>query len=110
MKTLFAAALLAAALPAASFAQTPAPEATAPAPAPFYSTGKTTIGALIDNPATKAIFAKYLPEVLADDRLPQALGMTLRDVQQYAPETITDEKLAKMDEDLKSIPAPAPKS
>jgi para-nitrobenzyl esterase len=107
MKPFVIAAMLAAAMPAAGFAQT-APSAEAPA-APFYSTSKTTIGALIDNPATKAIFAKYLPEVLADERLPQALGMTLKDAQPYAPEMITDEKLAKMDEELKTIPAPAPK-
>ncbi|HVZ30655.1 MAG TPA: hypothetical protein VG839_09695 [Asticcacaulis sp.] len=106
MKTLIAAALLAAAVPAAGLAQTATSSATAPAEA-YYSTAKTTIGDLLANPATKAIFAKYLPEVLADERLPQALGMTLKEAQTYAPQMITDEKLAKMDEDLKTVPAPA---
>jgi hypothetical protein len=106
MKTLIAAIVLAAAVPAVAIAQdaTPAP---ASATAPYYSTAKTTIGDLLANPATKAILAKYLPEVLADERLPQALDMTLKDAQPYAPTIITDEKLAKMDEDLKAVPAPA---
>lgn len=108
MKRLIVAAMIAAALPAAAFAQ--GNTTTAAPAAPYYSTAGSTIGALLDNPATKAILAKYMPEVLADPRLPQALDMTLKQAQPYGPEVITDEKLAKMDEELKAVPAPAPKS
>ena len=63
------------ALAAASAAQgqTPGP-AAAPAPAAAahaYSTSTTPIGDLLDNPATKAVLIKWIPEVVNDPRFDQ---------------------------------------
>jgi para-nitrobenzyl esterase len=72
---------------------------------PAYSTADSTIGELIDNPATKAIFDKYLPGVSSNEQFDMAKAMTLRQVQAYAPDQFTDETLAKIDADLAKVPA-----
>lgn len=94
-------------------AQTAAPAAAAPAatPAPakgFYNTTDTTIGDLLDNPDTKAVLAKYLPQLVNDSngQIDQARGMTLRGIQQYAPDMLTDKVLNDIDAELAKIPAP----
>ena len=93
---LIALALLAATLPA--LAQAP----VAPAGKTF-SVQTSTVGELLDNPAAKAIFAKYLPTVVANPQLELGRAMTLPDIVQYAPE-ITPDKLAAIDADLKALP------
>lgn len=95
--------LVAAAL--AATALTAAPAFAADAPKPAYSTAETSIGELIDNPQTKAIFDKYLPGVSSNDQFEMAKPMTLRQVQSYAPDQFTDETLAKMDAELAKVPA-----
>jgi len=72
---------------------------------PAYSTAESTIGELIDNPETKAIFDKYLPGVSSNEQFDMAKAMTLRQVQAYAPDQFTDETLAKIDADLAKVPA-----
>lgn len=86
-------ALLAA--PAAALAQ------AAPA---HYSVSTTPIGDLLDDPAAKALLIKYLPDLAKSDQIDMARGMTLKDIQQYAP-TITDKTLADMDVELAALPA-----
>jgi len=95
--------LVAAAL--AATALTAAPAAAADAPKPAYSTSETSIGELIDNPQTKAIFDKYLPGVSSNEQFDMAKAMTLKQVQAYAPDQFTDETLAKMDAELAKVPA-----
>lgn len=80
----------------------PAPAQTAAAPATL-STESSTIGDLMDNPAAKAILVKHLPDVVAGDQIDMAKGMTLRDIQQYAADVITAEKLAAIDADLAKL-------
>lgn len=82
-----------------------APSANAAVPAPNtaatkYSTSTTDIGTLLDNPATKAILTKYLPEVVNSDQIDMARAMTLKQIQSYSPDAITDAKLAQVDADL----------
>ena len=98
----FALALLAAALsPAATFAQTaPAPAAAAP----VYTTVDTDIGTLLDDPAAKAILDKHLPGFTTNPQIDMARSMTLKSVQQYASDKLTDEALAKVDADLAKLP------
>ena len=93
--------LLAAAAPAAALAQQ-APAAAAPG---RYSTADTTIGTLLDDPAARAVLQRNLPELVASDQVAMARGMTLRAVQSFAPETITDAKLAMVDRELAALPA-----
>lgn len=98
------AALIALALLAATpaLAQTPAPPAQT-APAAKYSVQTSKLGELIANPATKAIFEKYFPEVVNHPQLNEGLDLTLPDVVQYLPGVVTPEKLTAMDAELKTI-------
>jgi para-nitrobenzyl esterase len=99
---------LLAAMPA--WAQVPAGQAPADQPAaqaassPKYSIQTSTLGQLLDNPATKAIFEKDFPEVAHHPQLSEGLGLTLPEVVQYLPDVVTPEKLAAMDVELKTIP------
>lgn len=81
--------------------QTPA--AAAPAPA-SYTTESTEIGALLDDPAAKAVLAKHIPDVVSNPGIDQARSMTLKQVQQYSPD-LSDKVLAEIDADLAKLPA-----
>jgi len=76
----------------------------APAAA-HYSTEDSSIGDLMDNPKTKAILDKYVPGLTSAEQIDAARGMTLKAVQQFAPDTVTDDALAKIDADLAKLPA-----
>jgi para-nitrobenzyl esterase len=97
-KSLIALALLAG-LTAPVVAQTPA----APA-APTYSVATTTIGDLLDHPALKAIFVKYLPDIANNPQIDQGRALTLQDIVQYVPDQVTPDKLAAIDMELKALP------
>src|ERR1700743_1349879 len=70
-------ALLIVSLPAA--AQT----AATPAAPTGYSVQSSTIGDLWDHPSAKAVFAKYLPDVVSNPQIDQGRGMTLPEIVQY---------------------------
>jgi hypothetical protein len=72
---------------------------------PAYSTTTTDIGTLMDNPETKAVLEKIIPEVIANPQFEMARPMTLKAVQIYAAEALTDEKLAAIDAELAKIAA-----
>jgi hypothetical protein len=102
MKKLTLACILAvaAALPTVTYA------VDAPASAPAHaSTSETLLGDILDDPKMRAILDKYLPALSSAEQIDMARGMTLRDVQQYAPDTVTDDALAKIDADLAKLPA-----
>jgi len=108
MHTLFLTLCLAGVgLPANAAAQaTPsAPAQTAPAAAPKYSTAETEIGTLLGDPAAKAILDKWIPGMTTDEQIDMARSMTLKAIQQYSPDLITDKVLAGIDEDFKKLPA-----
>lgn len=94
--------LTAAALTLSTIAS-PAFAADAPAAAAKYSTAETPIGTLIDNAATKAVLDKYLPQFTANPQIAMARSLTLKQVQSYAADAMTDETLAKIDADLAKI-------
>ena len=83
-----------------AFAADPAPAA---APALALSTTDTTIGDLLDNPAAKAVLAKHIPEMISNAQIDMARSMTLKQIQGFAGEALTDEVLAKIDIDLAAI-------
>lgn len=95
--------------PLASAAPAPAALATAPA-GKVYSTNNTQLGTLLGDPATKAVLMKHIPEVITrmGDNLEQAQGMTLKEMQDalkaYAPDVLSDQKLAAIDLDLAKLP------
>jgi hypothetical protein len=77
---------------------------TAPAAAEtVYSSKTTLIGTLLDNPATKAVLLKDIPEVVNNPQIDQGRDFTLVQIVQYAPE-LTPEMLAKIDADLATVP------
>lgn len=87
--------------PVASPSATPsaAPNATAK-----YSTENTDIGTLIDDPAAKAILDKYIPGLSSSDQIDMARSMTLKSIQTYAPDMITDERLKGIDSEFAKLP------
>ena len=97
-------ALLAA---AASTAPTVAAAQAANAPAAaHYSVETTLVGKLIDDPAAAAILQRLIPGVWAND-LFQSSGrdLTLKAIQQYEPEALSDANLAKIQAEFDKIPA-----
>jgi hypothetical protein len=101
MRTSILAAVLVLSVPMVSaVAQAP----PAPASAEHYTTSTTDIGTLIDDPAAHAIVDKYLPGVLSGDQIDMARSMTLKAVQQFASDRITDKALADIDAELAKLP------
>ena len=98
--------MLMVAAPAAAFAQ--AVQAPAPAAAPAaagYSVEDTEIGTLLDDPAAKALLDKHLPSLTSSPQIDMARSMTLKSVQQYKPDVITDAALVALQADLNKLPA-----
>lgn len=91
--------IVAAALAVASLSIPAAVQAAA------FSTADTEIGTLLDNPAARAVVDTYMPEFSKNPQTEMARPMTLRAIQQYAPDQITDDILNKIDADLAKIPA-----
>jgi hypothetical protein len=98
--------LLAVAAASATIAAAPAfavdPPAAA-APAAKLSTSTSTIGDLLDNPAAKAVLMKHVPALAGNAQIEMARSMTLKQIQSYAGDSLTDEVLAKIDLDLAAI-------
>lgn len=102
MRRLLALAFMAAA-PMTAHAAEPAP-AAAPAAAP-YTTTATEIGTLLDDPAAKAVLDKNLPGFADNPQISMARSMTLRAIQGFAGDALSDAKLAAVDADLAKLPA-----
>ena len=105
MKTfLIATATVAASLGSAAPALADA-ATTVAAAAPAFSTADSSIGTLLDNPATKAVLEKHVPTLIGNAQIDMARGMTLRAIQAFAGDDLSDAKLAEIDADLAKIPA-----
>ncbi len=94
----FAAAALAIAAVA-----TPALATEAPAAVAKYTTAGSTMGDLLDNPAAKAVLEKHLPDLVSNPQMAMARALTLKQIQGYAGDAVSDEVLAKIDADLAQI-------
>ena len=103
-----------AAAPAAPPAAAPTPPATpatpakpaAPAAAASYSVETTLVGKLLDDPAATEVLKKMIPTVYANEMF-HSMGResTLRAIQQYEPEALSDANLTKLQAELNKIPA-----
>lgn len=93
------------ALAADPAASTAASAPAAAAPAAKFSITETSIGDLLDNPETKAILVKHVAELVANPQVDMARGMTLKQVQAYAGDALSDAKLADIQADLEKLPA-----
>jgi para-nitrobenzyl esterase len=79
--------------------------ADAPATAVKYSVETTSLGDLMDDPAAKAVLEKHLPGLVGNAQIQMARGLTLKALQQYAGDMLTDAKLADVQYDLDKLPA-----
>lgn len=101
MRTYIAATLmLLTTVPATALAET----VPAPATVSGYNVENTTIGTLLDDPAAKAVLDKHLPAFMASGRTDAARGLTLKTLQQYAPDMFSDKALADIQVDLSKLP------
>ncbi|MEJ5979286.1 hypothetical protein WG901_21715 [Novosphingobium sp. PS1R-30] len=101
MRSLISAALIAIAMPVVGMAVPAAAEAPA---AGGFSVETTDLGTLLDNPGAKAVLAKHMPGLIGNEQIQMARGMTLRQLQQFAGDAVTDEKLAAVQADLAKLP------
>ena len=79
----------------------------AAASAAHYSVSTTTVGKMLDDPAANAVLKKMIPTVYANEMF-QTMGrdLTLTAIQQYEPEGLSNENLAKLQAELNKLPAP----
>lgn len=69
-----------------------------------YSIEETALGWLLDDPAAKRILDEHVPGLTSSPTIALARGMTLRQMQGYAPDNLTDEMLAAIDAELIKLP------
>src|SRR5438128_1849301 len=72
--------------------------------APAFSSATTDIGTLLDNAETKAILEKHLPGFVGNPQIDMARALTLKQIQSFAADAVTDEVLAKIDAELAKLP------
>lgn len=94
-----------AAPPAPPAAQKPATPAAGNAAA-HYSVETTLVGKMLDDPAATEVLKKTIPTVYANEMF-HSMGResTLKSIQQYEPEALSDANLAKLQAELNKIPA-----
>lgn len=105
MRIALIAAAVAFAIPSAALAQAAGAAPAAHAGHAKYTSAETEIGVLLDDPAAKAIIEKHIPGMTTNDQIDMARGMTLKMIQQYSPDDVTDARLSAIDADLAKLPA-----
>lgn len=100
---LMLAALAAGALPLVATQAVGAQAAQAAKPAK-YSVNETLVGQMLDDPAANAVLKKMIPTVYANEMF-QTMGRdaTLKSIQQYEPEALSDENLKKLQAELDKL-------
>ncbi len=68
-----------------------------------YTTGSTLVGVILDDPDARAIVENYLPGFSSHPDINQGRGFTLNFMQKFDRDTITDEKLKKMNADFEAL-------
>lgn len=92
------------ALSCTSVSAVEAPPAATTQPAkPAFSTSETDIGTLLDNPKTRAILDKHIPQFVSNPQIDMARSMTMKQIQSFAGDVLTDEVLNKIDADLTAV-------
>ena len=94
---------IATAAPASAQTAPAAPAATATAK--HYTTGDTSIGTLLADPAAKAIIDKHIPGFSTNPQIEMVSNATLLQIQPMKPALLTDALLAAIDADLAKLPA-----
>lgn len=74
--------------------------------AAHYSAATTKVGKLLDDPAAAKVLEKLIPSVYANEMFKTAgRDLTLKDIQQYEPEALSDANIAKIQAEFDKIPA-----
>ena len=82
------------------------PAVAADAPPAHYSVSTTLVGKMLDDPAANAVLQKMIPTVYANEMFKTSgRELTLKAIQQYEPEALSDANLAKVQAELDKIPA-----
>jgi hypothetical protein len=94
---------------AASLSLLPAPASaqggTTTQPA-HYSATETLVGKLLDDPAVVEILKKMIPTAYGNEQFQSAgRSLTLKAIQQYEPDALSDANLAKIQAEFDKIPA-----
>lgn len=91
--------------PQAPVAPPPAAASNNSAPAETVSVETTSVEELLENPKAMELLIKHFPDFKGqEDQLAQAGSMTLRDLQAFAGDELTDEKLEALEADFKALP------
>lgn len=99
-------AMTLASLTGATVSMLPAPALAQAAPAAHYSVETTPVGKLIDDPAAAAILQRLIPTVWANELFQsQGRELTLKAIQQYEPDALSDANLARIQAEFDKIPA-----
>ena len=92
-------------LAAGSIAALPVHAETYKATKSPYSVKETALGTLLDDPASRAIVARYAPVIIDHPQLQMARSLTLVQLQGFAGDILTDPVLGSIDAALrKSAP------
>jgi hypothetical protein len=74
-------------------------------PAGRYSATSTLVGKLLDDPASAAVLKRLIPTVYDNPMFQNdGRGLTLKDIQQYEPDALSDANLAKIQTEFDKIP------
>lgn len=73
------------------------------APAAKLTTAETSIGDLLDNPKSKEVLMKHAPALAGNAQIEMARSMTLKQIQGFAGDMLSDEVLTRIDVDLTAI-------
>ncbi len=74
---------------------------------PRYSATTTPLGALLADPAAKAVLTRLFPDLVASKAVAggYANRMTLRSLKRFRPKSFTDARLAEADTEFAKLPA-----
>ena len=76
------------------------------AAAAHYSVETTLVGKMLDDPAANALLKMMIPTVYANEMFrTSGRELTLKAIQQYEPEALSDANLAKLQAELNKLPA-----
>jgi len=67
-------------------------------------TSDSSIAELLDNPAARQVLEKEIPAMFKNPQIEQARGLTLRALQAYVPNLLTDDRLRAIDTELAHTP------
>lgn len=69
-----------------------------------YNSLTTPLGTMLDDPAARAVLERHIPELIHNERVAMARGVTLAALQSYMPQQLSDAVLKVIDTELAALP------